>query len=640
MAKPVMLIVSMSSATSVGLKSYLNSIFGRYIHIETRLTDNVDVELMEAANLVLFASREAERNLRPLLTPEIRYLIARRTVNYTYLNRLLPIPSNSDVYLINDSESSAMICIDLLQSLGFTQYNFIPFYPGCQESELPVQYAVTVGEGHLVPAGIPTVIDIGVRIADISAISEIAAFFHLPMSLVDVVTQNYINQFVQLLKISNHQLSEATNTKFITQSIISNVNTGICIVDDAGYITMVNKGFIKAMEIRRSNLVGVLAREVVPELEGVLDRPRDQYSPIISINRSGVVRNLAIQELQDTGNRRMTMLHCVQTGSEPIRTKSIRGTFYRFKDYISVNEKNLRMLESAKRISLTDYRLLIQGEPGTGRTILAQAVHNNSRRGRGPFIKLNFSAMSEDQVLEELYPRNGQDGILKRAEGGTLYLFEIQHMSPRIQKEFFRIMDMKPDIRFIASTAADIYQLCREGSFMRELFYLINEVTLTTLPIRERPEDIPLLFEYFMRNIYNNPNLSRTEICSEGLWQRIMEYQWPGNGREIENLCKYFYCIRGDKRLMSRDLPPYILSQVTVREDRLSAIDRQVLQIIYRNPKTGRAGLQKLLQNQGIEISEGKIRNILSELAEQGLIKMNRTRGGCEVTEDGELMLQ
>ena len=85
--------------------------------------------------------------------------------------------------------------------------------------------------------------DIGIRIADISTISEIASFFHLPLSLADVVSLNYINQFVQLLKISNHQLSQATNTKFITQSIISNIDTGICIIDDEGKIQMINKQF-------------------------------------------------------------------------------------------------------------------------------------------------------------------------------------------------------------------------------------------------------------------------------------------------------------------------------------------------------------------------------------------------------------
>lgn len=236
-----MLIVSQSSTTNVGMRSYLNHIFSKYIHLETCLAADVDTERMEKADLVLFSSRSAARMAEPLMTPKIRYLICIRTFNHTYLNRILSIPSNSEVYLVNDSERSAKDSIQLLYTLGITQYRFIPYYPGCPETNPGIQYAVTVGENKLAPRNVQTLVDIGIRIADISTISEIASFFHLPLSLADVVSLNYINQFVQLLKISNHQLSQATNTKFITQSIISNIDTGICIIDDEGKIQMINK---------------------------------------------------------------------------------------------------------------------------------------------------------------------------------------------------------------------------------------------------------------------------------------------------------------------------------------------------------------------------------------------------------------
>lgn len=241
MDKPTMLLISQSSTTNVGMRSYLNHIFSKYIHLETCLAADADTERMEKADLVLFSSRSAARMAEPLMTPKIRYLICIRTFNHTYLNRILSIPSNSEVYLVNDSEASARDSIQLLYTLGITQYRFIPYYPGCPETDARIQYAVTVGENKLAPRNVQTLVDIGIRIADISTISEIASFFHLPLSLTDVVSLNYINQFVQLLKISNHQLSQATNTKFITQSIISNIDTGICIVDEEGKIQMINK---------------------------------------------------------------------------------------------------------------------------------------------------------------------------------------------------------------------------------------------------------------------------------------------------------------------------------------------------------------------------------------------------------------
>lgn len=588
MEKPTMLLISRSSTTNVGMRSYLNHIFSKYIHLETCLAADVDTERMEKADLVLFSSRFAARMAEPLMTPKIRYQICIRTFNHTYLNRILSIPSNSEVYLVNDSECSAKDSIQLLYTLGITQYRFIPYYPGCPETDARIQYAVTVGENKLAPRNVQTLVDIGIRIADISTISEIASFFHLPLSLADVVSLNYINQFVQLLKISNHQLSQATNTKFITQSILSNIDTGVCIVDDGGKIQMINKQFKEALDIPRSHLVGTLLKEAVPELDGIAKRSQDQRSPFFLVRRGKEdPLKLAVQEIRDM-----------------------------------------------------DHRVLISGEPGTGREVLAQAIHNNSRRSAKPFMKLNLTVLSEGQIMEELFPGDGREGILNRAEGGTLYLNGIHCMSISMQKEFLNLMDQMPDVRFIASTEEDLYTMCQEGRFLKSLFYMIGEVSLETFPIRQRPEDIPLLFEYFIRNIYNNSALRWTDMCSEELWNSLTAYSWPGNGKEIENLCKYVYCFHSEGKLTIRDLPAYIRLQMAKKTSLLSPLEKRVLQTVAQNPKTGRAGLQEILENEGIPVAEGKIRSILQSLSEQGLIKVNRTRGGCEITETGELQLE
>lgn len=588
MEKPTMLLISRSSTTNVGMRSYLNHIFSKYIHLETCLAADVDTERMEKADLVLFSSRFAARMAEPLMTPKIRYQICIRTFNHTYLNRILSIPSNSEVYLVNDSECSAKDSIQLLYTLGITQYRFIPYYPGCPETDARIQYAVTVGENKLAPRNVQTLVDIGIRIADISTISEIASFFHLPLSLADVVSLNYINQFVQLLKISNHQLSQATNTKFITQSILSNIDTGVCIVDDGGKIQMINKQFKEALDIPRSHLVGTLLKEAVPELDGIAKRSQDQRSPFFLVRRGKEdPLKLAVQEIRDM-----------------------------------------------------DHRVLISGEPGTGREVLAQAIHNNSRRSAKPFMKLNLTVLSEGQIMEEMFPGDGREGILNRAEGGTLYLNGIHCMSISMQKEFLNMMDQMPDVRFIASTEEDLYTMCQEGRFLKSLFYMIGEVSLETFPIRQRPEDIPLLFEYFIRNIYNNSALRWTDMCSEELWNSLTAYSWPGNGKEIENLCKYVYCFHSEGKLTIRDLPAYIRLQMAKKASLLSPLEKRVLQTVAQNPKIGRAGLQEILENEGIQVAEGKIRSILQSLSEQGLIKVNRTRGGCEITETGELQLE
>lgn len=651
--KKTMLLVSSSPSTSVGLRSYLTHIFGRYIKLEARLADDVTSELMEQFDLVLFASKGAARALETSMTPKIHFLICIRTFNFTYLNKILSIPPNSDVYLVNDSEQTTKSAIRLLSTYGFSQYHFVPYYPGCGEADYSIQYAVTLGEERYVPRHIPNVMDIGVRVADVSTIAEIASFFNLSMSIADVVTQNYLNQFVQLLKMSNYQVRQTTNMNFITQSIIHNIDIGVCMVNKEHVIIMVNNPFVKELEIQKPHLVGVSILEAVPEFEEILKKHQESESLTTEIIRHESKKVMVtLQKIRDANHEDLTLIHL---GRRMIREDSAEDnglqirdgvlnpeqkteTWYQFRDYRSENTQVLRMLEMAKRISLTDYRVLIQGETGTGKEVLAQAIHNNSSRCRNAFVKVNLSAMSELQAAKELDTAE-ENSAARHAQGGTLYLDGIHNLTQDLQRVTLGLLDSPFNVRLIASTDQNLYEMSREGLFLRELFYRMNEVSLATLPVRERPEDIPLLFEYFMRNIYNTPSLTWRELFSDGLWEFLMGYCWPGNGKEIENLCKYFYCVKSDRKLTERDLPPYILSQIRENEEHLSPLERQVLIALSQNPKKGRAALLRIVREQGVDVTEGKIRRLLQDLSDRGLVRTNRTKGGCEITGKGETFL-
>lgn len=500
---------------------------------------------------------------------------------------------------------------------------------------------------------IPYVMDIGVRVADVSTIAEIASFFNLSMSIADVVTQNYLNQFVQLLKMSNYQVRQTTNMNFITQSIIHNIDIGVCMVNKEHVIIMVNNPFVKELEIQKPHLVGVSILEAVPEFEEILKKHQEPESLTTEIIRHESKKVMVtLQKIRDANHEDLTLIHL---GRRMIREDSAEDnglqirdgvlnpeqkteTWYQFRDYRSENTQVLRMLEMAKRISLTDYRVLIQGETGTGKEVLAQAIHNNSSRCRNAFVKVNLSAMSELQAAKELDTAE-ENSAARHAQGGTLYLDGIHNLTQDLQRVTLGLLDSPFNVRLIASTDQNLYEMSREGLFLRELFYRMNEVSLATLPVRERPEDVPLLFEYFMRNIYNTPSLTWRELFSDGLWEFLMGYCWPGNGKEIENLCKYFYCVKSDRKLTERDLPPYILSQIRENEEHLSPLERQVLIALSQNPKKGRAALLRIVREQGVDVTEGKIRRLLQDLSDRGLVRTNRTKGGCEITGKGETFL-
>lgn len=374
-------------------------------------------------------------------------------------------------------------------------------------------------------------------------------------------------------------------------------------------------------------------------MEEGLKESLKQEVPVFTITGSGNKKlELILQRIQDTNRENLVLIHIGRDfGSEDSRLDS-QSRYYRFHDYRTVNKEALRMLETARRISLTDYHVLIQGEAGTGKEVIAQAIHSNSNRRQKEFVKVNLNAMSEEEIEKELTDY-GNESAFSRAEGGTLYLDGIHRLTKPLQRILLKFLDTAPNMRIISAADQELYGKCVAGEFEKELFYQLNEVSLATLPMRKRTEDIPLLFEYFFRNIYNNSGLVWSELCSDALLKQLMEYPWPGNGKEIENVCKYFYCVKSDRKLMKKDLPPYILSQLVEKESQISMLERQLLTLISQYPKIGRSKLYLLMSERGMEVTEGKIRSTMQSLAERGLIRMNRTKGGTEITEEGAMFL-
>lgn len=639
--KHKMLLLSKSPSTGIGLRSYLDHIFGQYIDLEACLTDIVSEELLKRFDLVLFASDEAAKGAEPFMTPEVHSIRCVRTFNYTYLHRILSIPAGADVYVINDSLRNSEMAAERLKQMGLTQYQYIPYFPGVSEDDPSIHFAVTIGETRLVPKYIPNVVDVGIRVADISTISEIVSFFGLPMSLVDEVTKNFINQYVQLLKISNYRLAQANNSKFLTQSIISNIRTGVCVLNSRWTIAMINRPFMAMMEIEKAHPVGSMLDEAAPEFAATLKQTLDKGESHLNVERrDGETVVLTLQEIEDSGHEKLLLIHGVGQPASGGKTagESRRAVSYHFSDYLTLNEKTKMMLETARRLSLTDYRILIEGETGTGKKLLAQAIHNNSGNSLYPFFRLHLSALSEEQMKKSLEQIYGGE-IFGTRRKGTLYLEGVHCLSEKLQREVLRLLDDMPELRIISSSSYSLYQACREQVFLPELFYRLNEASLYIEPIRKRPEDIRLLFEHFLRNSYGNHTLVWEEVFTEGLCRALTQYAWPGNVKEVANLCKYFSCVRNGSRLSGRDLPPYILEQLREKREKLAPLERELLTLICHNPKIGRQKIYEHLREQGTEVTEGKIRISLQSLSERRLIKMNRTRGGCEITEEGEILL-
>lgn len=228
---------------------------------------------------------------------------------------------------------------------------------------------------------------------------------------------------------------------------------------------------------------------------------------------------------------------------------------YRLNNIVSKSEAMQRIFQLLPTIAIYDTTVLITGETGTGKELIARTIHELSSRSKGPFLAVNCGAIPEPLMESELfgYKRGAFTGALKdkpglfaQARGGTIFLDEIGEMGIALQVKLLRVLEDKSfqplgsqksettDARIIVATNKDLKKLVAEGRFREDLYYRINVVRLELPPLRERKEDIPLLVEYFLTQLSKLHGKPVTGITTEAL-ALLMSYNWPGNVRELAN---------------------------------------------------------------------------------------------------------
>jgi len=234
-----------------------------------------------------------------------------------------------------------------------------------------------------------------------------------------------------------------------------------------------------------------------------------------------------------------------------------------------------RLAEICARVVASDSPILIQGETGTGKGVLAHWFHENSSRSPEPFVDLNCGGLSRELLESELFGYEkgaftgavqSKAGLLEIAHKGTVFLDEIGdvdlQLQPRLlkvleEKQFRRlgdIRDRRVDVRLVAATHQDIARLIREKQFRSDLYFRINTIPLTTPALRERVEDIPMLAEYFLKRLPRDTRTGGEAELSEGALRALQSYSWPGNIRELRNVLERAVLLSDNKVLRERDL--------------------------------------------------------------------------------------
>jgi transcriptional regulator with PAS, ATPase and Fis domain len=215
-----------------------------------------------------------------------------------------------------------------------------------------------------------------------------------------------------------------------------------------------------------------------------------------------------------------------------------------------------RILETIEGIKENDVNMLLTGETGVGKSLIAKIIHFTSRRQERPFLAINCATLTEDLLASELFGHekgaftgaiSAKQGLVEIADTGTLFLDEIAELSTSLQAkllkvveegEFYRVGGTKPlkvDVRFIAATNQNVQNLIAEGKFREDLYYRINIMDIFIPPLRERQDDIRPLAKFFLQKHLPKANKKITGISEEAM-ETLMHYSFPGNVRELENI--------------------------------------------------------------------------------------------------------
>jgi len=253
--------------------------------------------------------------------------------------------------------------------------------------------------------------------------------------------------------------------------------------------------------------------------------------------------------------------------------QEIAGKFG-FDNIISTSRTMNEIKKIVGRVADTDISVLITGESGTGKELIAEVIHHHSARRNRPFVPINCSAIPENLLESELFGHvkgaftsavANKRGLFEEAENGTIFLDDIGNLPYSIQAKMLRVLQerkIRPvggnatreiDVRVIAATNTDLVKLVRENRFREDLFYRLNVMPIHIPPLRERPEDIPALTEYFIRKIQREYNRRPASISADAM-ELLLKHHWPGNIRELENTLKRAIALSGKDQIGHEDI--------------------------------------------------------------------------------------
>ena len=385
------------------------------------------------------------------------------------------------------------------------------------------------------------------------------------------------------------QLSKLLAEKDNLERIIDNLIEGVIAHDTNRKIIYFNKTAEQITGYRREEVVGKDCHEVFGEpfcggrcsfKNGSPKIWEDKQYPLTFITKDGEPRRLEMRltGMEDGSGQFVGVLASFRDVTDITSLKIKAGALKEFRGIIGRDPKMLEIYRHIRDVAANDYPVHIKGETGTGKELVAHAIHKESRRAGAPFVPINCGALPEGVLESELFGHvrgafsgaiRDKKGRFELADEGTLFLDEVGELPKHVQVKLLRVLQdgvfervggeksISVDVRIISATNKDLKKEVKEGRFREDLYYRINVVPIELPPLRERKGDIPLLVEHFAQEVQRQGQ----EVAgfSKTAMEFFMSYSWPGNVRELQSAVRFSLLRAKGKTVMPEHLPRELL---------------------------------------------------------------------------------